>query len=127
MSWDVTLTDPSTGEALHATGVHHFSGGTYAMGGTTELWLNVTFNYSATIRRTLGMSLWELEGKTAGETVTALLAACALLEQEARAEAQVAGTVTADYWQATAENVRRALAALVAFAELYPTGVWRVR
>lgn len=46
MSYDIRLTDRVTGETLEATAPHQIRGGTYAVGGTTELWLNVTYNYA---------------------------------------------------------------------------------
>ena len=46
MSWDVTLNDPVTGNTLLLDEPHQMRGGTYAIGGTRECWLNVTWNYS---------------------------------------------------------------------------------
>ena len=45
MSYDIHLCDPVTHEALQTDVPHDMRGGTYAMGGTTGLWLNVTYNY----------------------------------------------------------------------------------
>ena len=45
MSYDIRLCDPVTHEALQTDVPHDMCGGTYAMGGTTKLWLNVTYNY----------------------------------------------------------------------------------
>lgn len=46
MSYDISLKDRVTGETLHTTEPHMMTGGTYAIGGTTEMWLNITYNYS---------------------------------------------------------------------------------
>ena len=46
MSYDISLVDPVTKEQLHSDVAHDMRGGTYQIGGTTELWLNVTGNYS---------------------------------------------------------------------------------
>lgn len=46
MSYDIWLKDPVTGERLEAEEKHDMTGGTYAIGGTKELWLNVTYNYA---------------------------------------------------------------------------------
>ena len=46
MSWDISLTDRVTGEVLHSDAPHMMRGGTFMLGGTTELWLNITYNYS---------------------------------------------------------------------------------
>lgn len=46
MSYDISLKDRVTGETLKVENAHFMTGGTYAVGGTTELWLNVTYNYA---------------------------------------------------------------------------------
>lgn len=45
MSYDCGLNDPVTGERLSTNFNHQMYGGTYAIGGTNELWVNVTSNY----------------------------------------------------------------------------------
>lgn len=46
MSYDISLVDPVTRETLHSDSPHMMTGGMYAVGGTTELWLNITYNYA---------------------------------------------------------------------------------
>ena len=46
MSYDITLNDRVTGETLEVENPHFITGGTYAICGTNELWLNITYNYS---------------------------------------------------------------------------------
>lgn len=46
MSYDISLKDPVTKETIELNEPHQMRGGTYRMGGTTELWLNITYNYS---------------------------------------------------------------------------------
>lgn len=46
MSYDISLCDPVTHETLKADSAHFIAGGMRAMGGTKELWLNVTYNYA---------------------------------------------------------------------------------
>ena len=46
MSYDISLVDPVTKETLHTKVNHDMRGGMYAMGVTTELWLNITWNYA---------------------------------------------------------------------------------
>lgn len=46
MSYDITLNDPVTGEAIWLSEPHFMRGGTYQMGGSTVLWLNITYNYA---------------------------------------------------------------------------------
>ena len=51
MSYDISLKDPVTGETLELASEHMVRGGTYAVGGTRELWLNITYNYGRWYRR----------------------------------------------------------------------------
>lgn len=46
MSYDIYLRDRVTKETVHFDTPHQMAGGTYAVGGTTEAWLNITYNYS---------------------------------------------------------------------------------
>ena len=46
MSYDISLKDPVTKKTIELNEPHFMKGGTYAMGGTKELWLNITYNYS---------------------------------------------------------------------------------
>jgi hypothetical protein len=51
MSYSVEIQDPETGEALETQQPHTIKGGTYCLGGTTRLELNITYNYSAFFQR----------------------------------------------------------------------------
>ena len=46
MSYDIYLRNRVTKETVHCDTPHQMAGGTYAVGGTTEAWLNVTYNYA---------------------------------------------------------------------------------
>ena len=46
MSYDINLKDPITKETIQFDAPHFMRGGTYAIGGTTEAWLSVTYNYA---------------------------------------------------------------------------------
>ena len=46
MSYDIELKDRVTGKTLEVSENHFMTGGTYAVGGTRELWLNITYNYA---------------------------------------------------------------------------------
>ena len=50
MSWDIYLKDPVSKEVITLPFEHHMYGGTYRIGGTNELWLNVTYNYGKVYR-----------------------------------------------------------------------------
>lgn len=45
MSYDISLCDPVTHETLEVDDTHFVAGGTRSIGGTKELWLNITYNY----------------------------------------------------------------------------------
>lgn len=115
MSYDLYLKDPVTKETLHAEAPHHCRGGNYVMGGTTELHLNVTYNYSRHYYRVMGEEgLRSIYGKSGAEAIPILLDAISKLSDE----------VDPDYWMSTEGNAKRALHVLLAFSRLRPDGVW---
>lgn len=116
MSYDLHLADPVTGEVLCAQAPHQMAGGTYVLGGTDRLELNVTYNYGAHIRDALGdeRGIRALYGLTGAESLPLLDRGIAALDDDA----------AEDYWAATEGNAKRALCQLRALAQLRPDGVW---
>ena len=115
MSYDITLNDPVTGEVIEFDYPHQIRGGTYAMGGTTEAWINVTYNYSKHYYRVLGeKGIRSIYGKTGAESIPMLESAIAALGDD----------VSDNYWDATEGNAKKALYGLLAFARMRPDGVW---
>lgn len=115
MSYDIRLTDPVTHETLVLDAPHHMYGGTYAEGGTCELWLNVTYNYAKHYYRVLGdKGIRTIYGMTGAESIPVLQAAVD----------QLADDASDNYWEATEGNAKRALLQLLAMARLRPDGVW---
>jgi hypothetical protein len=131
MSYDIELIDPITKETLILDEPHHMRGGTYAIGGTTEAHLNVTYNYAKHFRRVFGdenveLSAWDkmfgggatgirkLYGMTGADSIP-------ILE---KAIAQLGDDVDEDYWEPTEGNAKRALSQLLALAKMRPDGVW---
>ena len=103
MSYDVSLR--KCGQAIK---VPLFSeGGTYAIGGSDEAWLNITYNYGRHIREALGFNLGRLDGMTAQAALPYLRKAVLRLGKE-RDE---------DYWAAKPGNAGYALSILLAWAE----------
>lgn len=117
MSWDINIVHPDTGEALqNPAGVHQVRGGTYCVGGTSELYLNVTYNYATLYHRVLGWGLSQLDGQLVADTLNHLAKGVAAL-----------GTETdPDYWQPAEGNARAALCDLLSLAAMAPHGRWSV-
>lgn len=102
--------------------LHTETGGTYALGGTTDPELNVTYNYSVHYVRVYGENgIRSLEGMTAAESV----------EWLDRGIAELGIDTHQDYWKATEGNARAALVslqkiALQAVTEGKGDSTWRV-
>jgi hypothetical protein len=127
MSYDLGLHDPVTGNRLEADAPHQMRGGTYALGGTKDLWLNCTYNYGKHFYRVFPQTdeliggeakgiRW-LYGKTGAEAIPVL--------EKAIADVGDDGDESTDYWDATTNNVKRALHSLLAMSRLRPDGVWQ--
>ena len=116
MSYDIWLEDPITKKELHTDVPHQMIGGTYKIGGTTELTLNITYNYGKfyydTIDKEKGIRY--IYGMTAADSIPVL----------EKAIEQLGDDVDDDYWKPTEGNAKRALTKLVALAKMRPDGVW---
>lgn len=143
MSYDINIVDPTTGETIETADPHHIAGGTYQVGGTTQLWLNITYNYSPFYYRadTLGAStaeseiiesggMYSLEDLTIPEARERVLRAINALRDEdididgnpyQPVETFDGDTLHAtNYWAPTERNARRALKNLLAILLLAP-------
>ena len=96
----------------------HEDGGTYALGGTTEADLNVTYNYSKHYYRVLGLpeGFRSLNNMTAAEALPYLEKGVAELGTER----------SSDYWEPTEGNAGYALSILLGWAKLYPKAVFHM-
>lgn len=118
MSYDISLCDPVTHETLRLNRKHGFAGGTYMVGGTDELWLNVTYNYGNIFRRpdVLGDDgIRSIYGLTGADSIPLLQNAINHLGND----------LDDDYWKPTEGNARMALVQLLMMAEFRPDGVWK--
>ena len=114
MSYDISLYEPDGTVAIVPDG-HDLRGGTYQMGGCSEAWLNVTYNYSEHFHRVLGeKGVRTIYGMTGRESVPVLEAAIA----------QLGDDVSSDYWAATEGNAKRALQNLRLLALACPDAKW---
>lgn len=115
MSYDIYLRDKD-GNALEAKEAHNLAGGTYCLGGTNDLWLNVTYNYAPHFYRLINSEKgirW-LYGQRAADTIPKLEEAISALADDR----------DNDYWKATEGNAKIALQNLVALARMAPEGIW---
>lgn len=114
MSYDIFLKDPVTGSRLQLQEPHHMRGGTYAIGGTTDAELNVTYNYAKHFGGLGDRGIRSLYGSSGADSIP-------LMESVI---AQLGDDVSDDYWEATEGNAKRALMQLVALAKMLPHGIW---
>ena len=137
MSYDISLCDPVTHEPLEADVPHQIAGGTYAVGGTRELWLNITYNYARWYYKD-GIfpkkdgeirGIRTIYGMNGAESIPVLRnAICALeglaenISDAEREEYESHGAT--GYWLPTRENAIKPLYSLLAFAQMRPDGIW---
>jgi hypothetical protein len=116
MSYDIDIIDPKTGSVATVTEPHFIRGGTYAVNGTTELSLNITYNYYQHFHRVLGEGgIRSIYGKRVAETLPTLAAAVNQLKDD----------VSDNYWDPTEGNARLALLDLICLGAQFPEGIWR--
>lgn len=115
MSYDISLVDLVTRETLEVESPHQMRGGTYVLGGTSEAWLNITYNYGRFYREVFGeKGIRTIYGMTGAESIPVIKAAMDKLGDD----------VDPDYWKPTQGNAKKALAGLLALAQMRPDGVW---
>jgi hypothetical protein len=114
MSYDIRLLYSVTKKPILFDKPHHIKGGTYAVGGTKEAWLNVTYNYFPHFKKMGRKGIRSIYGKTGAESIPILKKAIAILGDD----------VDKNYWEPTEGNTKRALWQLLAFAQMRPDGVW---
>ena len=117
MSYDIHLNDPVTKQTIELENPHFMRGGTYAIDGTKELSLNITYNYACVFCRPDGLGekgIRSIYGKTGAESIPVLQKAIDALTDE----------VDSDYWKATEGNVKKSLYQLLSMAHMRPDGVW---
>ena len=115
MSYDIRLVDAETKEGVMLDNSHLLKGGTYALGGTREAWLNVTYNYSSIFYKILGeKGIRSIYGLTGKDSIMILSKAISELKDD----------VSDNYWEATEGNVRKALSDLLQLAIMKPDAIW---
>lgn len=132
MSYDISLVDPVTKETLVADTPHQMRGGTYAIGGTDEMWLNVTYNFGRWYRKDYAFGengIRSINGLSGAESIPVLKKAITGLEEskEELSEEEINQCLeqgVSGYWMPTKENAIRPLYQLLAMAQMRPDGVW---
>ena len=116
MGYDIYLKDPVTKGSIFFDEKHQIHGGNMVIGGTTEAWLHVTYNYGKHFRRAFGTAdgVRTIYGKTGAKSIPLLKKAIAVLGDD----------VSPDYWEATEGNAKKALCGLLAYTQMRPDGVW---
>lgn len=118
MSYDIRIKCAHCHQTIRLDTPHDLRGGTYCVGGTTECWINITYNYGDHFRRVFNDKniIQVLDGKSIVETIE-------LIETAIN---QLCGEPSDDYWQPTEGNAKKSLQDLLALAKLAPGGVWQV-
>lgn len=117
MGWCIYLVDSVTREVIKLPFKHQIYGSNNCIGGTDELWVDITYNYSRIYReKTNGLSLDYLHNKFAYETFDFLENLINSLGDD----------VSDDYWEATEGNAKKSLHQLLTFARMRPNGIWKV-
>jgi hypothetical protein len=111
----VRLKEPVGDKTIVFETAHQVAGGTFAMNGTTEAWLNITWNYGKHYYKVFGdEGIREIYGMTGAESIPVIK----------EAMSKLADDVSDDYWSGTEGNAKKALAGLLAFAQMRPDGIW---
>ncbi len=119
MSCDVNLTNPIMHETLEIDYKHSIHGGTYQIGASKYIWLNVAYNYAEIYARNdvFGLNgVRILNGMTGAESIPILQKAIDSLKKE----------VHRDYWKTTDGDARLALCNVLQMAKVHPDCVWKI-
>lgn len=122
MSYDIDLRDPITNEIIEITDAHFMRGGTYQLGGSTKLSLNMTYNYAKILHRVIRPKNTPSEYESGIRSLYGLTAleATPILEQ---AISQLDDDVSDDYWEPTEGNVKKALTHLLTMCRMRPDAI----
>lgn len=132
MSYDISLVDPVTKETLIMDAPHQMRGGMYAIGGTYEMWINITFNYAQWYYKDYAFGengIRSIYGLSGAESIPVLRKVITGLEnskEELSADEakECSDQGVSGYWMPTRENAIKPLYQLLAMAQMRPDGVW---
>lgn len=126
MSYDIYLVDPVTKQTLKTDVPYHSRGGIYAISGTTEMWLNITYNDAKWYYRedVFGKEgIRSLYGMSGAESIPVLDKAINGLLNAPDDFVEIDKN-NVSYWTPTKENALRPLYQLKAMAKTRPDGMW---
>lgn len=133
MSYDISLVDPVTKKQVYFDTPHQMNGGTYAVGGTTEAWLNITYNYADWyykdgvfpnngIFREGIRSIYDMSGADSIPVLEHAIKTLESMTDDLTEEERNGGTD--GYWIPTRENAIKPLYQLLAMAKIRPDAIW---
>ena len=120
MSYDIRIVDKETKMPIMLENKHDIIGGTYAVGGTRELWLNITYNYAPFFRKVFSThgtdGIHCIECESVDKTIPWIEEAINNLGDD----------VDDNYWSPTEGNAKKSLKSLLELAKLCPYGEWEI-
>lgn len=117
MGWSIYITDKN-GETVRLKSPHKISGSDFAVGGTQDLWMTLTFNYSRYYYQIWPCGgLCFLHGLSVKNAMRTLLEGMLLLK----------GEQCGDYWHASEGNARAGLLSILSLCALSPSLDYSVR
>lgn len=122
MSYDINLLDPITKEVIEINDAHFLRGGTYKMGGSTELSLNITYNYSKFLHQVLQPEYTPSKDKSGIRSLYGMIALEAIPILEA-AISKLKSDFDEDYWTPTEGNTKRTLNNLLTMCKMRPDAI----
>lgn len=137
MSYDIRLKEPVSKETIQLESKHFMTGGTYALDGTRDAWLNITYNYADWYymrgvfpsKRGEKRGIRTIYGMSGAESIPVLQHAIRVLEasrkeisKKERAEYDKQNVT--GYWAPTRQNAIKPLYQLLALAQMRPDGIW---
>ena len=122
MSYDIKLLNPITQNVIEINDPHFLRGGTYKMGGSTELSLNMTYNYSEILHKVIKPKFTPSENKSGIRSLYGMTALEATPILEA-AISTLKNDVVDNYWQPTEGNVKQALNNLLTMCKMRPDAI----
>ena len=117
MSYELYIVDKN-GKAMTAPFPHAITGANYCVGGSPELYLSITYNYSKIFKKAFQHDdgIYAINGMSCLQSIPIINAAMNRLGDE----------TTSNYWDATEGNAKCSLMGLLQLAALGCDGFWEV-